>query len=68
MAYGLTSKKVALSHAPLAVTLSPCHPDPPAHVRFGSKADMCGALADIRFNPEIAHWSAETRFSGQFID
>jgi len=22
------------------------------NVRFGSKADMCGALADVRFGPE----------------
>ena len=25
------------------------------HVRFGSKADMCGATRDVRFTPESGH-------------
>jgi len=27
------------------------HPDEVAHVRFGSKADMCSAQAHVRFTP-----------------
>ena len=25
------------------------------HVRFGSKADMCSALGDVRFTPKSGH-------------
>src|SRR5262249_13939827 len=27
----------------------------PAHVRFGSKADICGAKEHVRFTPESGH-------------
>ncbi|MGB9021098.1 MAG: hypothetical protein WCC77_26190, partial [Pseudolabrys sp.] len=27
----------------------------PDNVRFGSKADMCSALGDVRFTPESRH-------------
>ena len=27
----------------------------PTNVRFGSKADMCGAIRHVRFNPESGH-------------
>ena len=28
------------------------------HVRFGSKADMCGAKSHVRFTPKSGHSSA----------
>jgi hypothetical protein len=27
-------------------------------VRFGSKADMCGAKRHVRFTPNSGHWTA----------
>jgi hypothetical protein len=30
------------------------------NVRFGSKADMCGALADVRSYPESGHVQCKT--------
>jgi hypothetical protein len=34
-----------------ALVVSPI-PSRPNHVRFGSKADMCSAQADVRFTPQ----------------
>src|SRR5262249_8686104 len=48
-----------MASCPLFATLDAIVADQRAtlasHVRFGSKADMCSALADVRFTPESGH-------------
>jgi hypothetical protein len=52
-------------HSPTHRSLSPCHPDPPAHVRFGSKADICAAKSDVRFAPNSDRESGHSFFTDQ---
>ena len=58
---GLRHRKIEFSNTRLARRCSRpsgtvCNHVPrPANVRFGSKADMCSAQADVRFTPKSGH-------------
>src|SRR5262249_52947589 len=56
---GTTEKRNELATPSPAQT---CTGEGPAHVRFGSKADICGATSHVRFTPNSDRKSGYLRF------